>query len=233
MSRHLSTTRRRYVAAGLAAASGSAGCLQGGELAGGSDGPQAFLDPPDRRVESADLPYPAYGQELPDATLPAPLRDTEVSTGEIGTDVFLTFFYSHCKTVCPRLVGSLRNIRTRAASEGHGDDLTLMAATFDPERDTADRLGEYRELIGLDPDADNWYFLQPESRDRAETVITDQFGVPYERTQSEDADGYMFTHFSLILLANGTGTVERAYTNKRPVWQELYDDFTTLRRREG
>jgi protein SCO1/2 len=235
MDQHRSIRRREYLGATVAAgATALAGCL-GGSSASGPDGATqaTYLDAPDSQVDPADLPYPGYGQAIPDVTLPAPLAGEAVSLRQFDTDLFVTFFYSHCQTVCPRLIGTLRNIKTAASSDGYADDVTAIAITFDPERDTEARLAEYAEAISLDREAGNWYFLRPESASRAETVVQEEFGVAFGRTQPEDMDMYMFNHFSLILLANAGNNVERAYTHKRPAWQELYDDFERLREREG
>lgn len=235
MKRPHAMDRRTYLAAAATAgATALAGCF-GGATGSRSDGPEqdTYLDSPDSQVDPEDLPYPGYGQQLPDVTLPAPLHGEEVSVRQFDSDVFVTFFYSYCQTVCPRLVGAFRNIQAEAGSDGYGDDVTFLAVTFDPERDTESRLREYAEHMNVDTEAGNWYFLRPESVSRAETVVTEEFGVAFQRTEPEDMDRYMFNHFSLIALGNAGGFVERAYTHKRPAWQELYDDFTTLREREG
>jgi protein SCO1/2 len=235
MKRPHTMDRRAYLAAAAAAGTSAiAGCFGGatGSSSGGSE-QETYLEPPDSQVDPEDLPYPGYGQLLPDVTLPAPLHGEEVSIRQFETDVVVTFFYSYCQTVCPRLVGALRNIQAEAGADGYGDDVTFLAITFDPERDTESRLREYAGNMNVDRDADNWYFLRPESVSRAETVVSDEFGVAFQRTEPEDMDMYMFNHFSLTALANAGNYVEKAYTDKRPAWQEIYGAFETLREREG
>jgi protein SCO1/2 len=88
------------------------GCL-------GSDGsPDAngdvVLPEPDRRFQSSDVPYPAWSQQIPDVTVPAPVDSREVRLREIETASLLTFFYSHCQTVCPVLISAQRNIQAHA-----------------------------------------------------------------------------------------------------------------------
>lgn len=235
MTQRCRMDRRTYLATGIAASVPMiAGCSNGSSDPGSSDPTQeTYLPEPDRQVAAAKLPYPAYGQRLPEVTLPAPLRDEEVAVHQFETDVLVTFIYSYCQTVCPRLVSTLRNIQTQAIEDGYGDEVTFITITFDPERDTEDRLRTYGDYMNVDMAAGNWYFLRPESAARAKTVVQDEFGVGFQRTEPEDMDRYMFNHFSLILLGNMGGHVERAYTNKKPTWQEIYDDFTTLREQEG
>lgn len=184
-------------------------------------------------MDATDLPYPAYGQDIPDVTLPAPLKGEEISVRQFDTDVVMTFFYSHCQTVCPRLVGALKNIQTRALEDGYSENVTFLAITFDPERDTTARLRDYAKNMNINREPDNWYFLRPESVSRAKSIVGETFGVGFERTHPDDMDMYMFNHFSLIILANRDSVVERTYVDNRPVWQDIYDHFVALRKQEG
>jgi len=219
--------RRTYLSlAGSAAVAGTAGCL--GVLGGGDDSP-TVLPEPDRQYDSEDLPYPAWGERVPDVTLPAALSDREVATRDVSTPALYTFFYSHCQTVCPVLVATMRNIQTHAVNEGYADDVSLLPVTFDPERDTPERLRAYADQMNVDADADNWTFLRPESPERAEAVVSDEFGVAFDRTQPEDMDMYMFTHAALTFLVNGDGYVERAYRSKSPDEEQLLADLERVR----
>lgn len=212
---------------GASLAGGLAGCL-GGQ-------PETYLEATKDRDPDV-YPYPVHGQRLPAATLSAPLRDETIDLrGFDDRDVVLTFFYSHCQTVCPRLISALRNVQTAAAEDGHTDDLALVAVTFDPARDTADRLREYADLMNVDRSLGNWYFLRPESPERAKTVVQDRYGVVFEKVPASetDMDMAMFNHFALIVLANKQGNVERPYTGGNPDWQRIYDDFSQLRSMEG
>ncbi len=222
--------RRKYledlIAMGLI---GATGCL-------GTDAqpqPTTHLEDPDPQIASEDKAYPAWGEQLPAVTLPAAIQDEHVDpTGFTERDVFMTFFYSHCGTVCPRLVAALRNIQTQAASDGFDDDVVFLAVTFDPVRDTPARLREYADLMNVDLAAGNWYFLRPESQERAKEVVQDTYGVGFKKSTPEQMEQYMFDHLGLILLANTRNYVERAYMTTNPTWQEIYDEFETLRRQE-
>ncbi|MDL0120249.1 SCO family protein [Halobacterium salinarum] len=218
--------RRTYLSlVGSAAAAGTAGCLG---VLGGDDTP-TVLPEPDHEYDASALPYPAWGERVPDATVPAALGDATVSTQETETPALYTFFYSHCQTVCPVLVSTLRNIQTHAANNGYADDIALRPVTFDPERDTADRLASYGEQMHVDTDADNWTFLRPAGVDRAKAVVTDDFGVTFKRTHPEGMDQYMFSHAALTVLVNADGYVERAYRSKSPDEQQLIADLETVR----
>lgn len=218
--------RRTYLrAAAAAGVLGTAGCLGVGD-----SNPDVALAEPDREYASEDLPYPAWGQRVPDVTLPAPIDDREVSTRTVEKPSLLTFFFSHCNTVCPVLIQSMRNVQTHSIEEGYDDDVAFLPVTFDPERDDAERLRTYAEEMNVSLDAGNWDFLRPESPDRAK-VVGEEFGVTFERTHPDDMDKYMFAHSALTFLVNADGFVERAYRTQSPDPEQLIDDLETVRER--
>lgn len=217
-------TRRAFLGTvgGVGTAS-LAGCI------GSAGNANTHLAEPNIPGDPEDYAYPAFGQTVPDVTIPAPLHDRSISPREVDSTVVMTFFYSHCESVCPRLISALRNIQTAAGEGGYGDDVAFLPVTFDPARDTADRLAEYAEAMRIDLDAGNWYFLRPDGEDRAKSVVADTFGLQFEQTDPNgDKPGYMFGHMALILLVNPDGYVERAYTDSKPVWQDINDDVKTV-----
>lgn len=205
-----------------------AGCLGAGETA------NTYLDPPDRPGDPADLAYPAHGQMVPDVSVPAPLHEETISPRDFDSTVVMTFFYSYCKSVCPRLISAVRNVQTKAGEEGYGDEIAFLPMTFDPARDTAPRLREYADAMRVDLEAGNWYFLRPDGSDRAKAVVEETFGMKFTRTDpNPDMEGYMFAHMPLIILVNPSGYVERAYVKKQPVWQDIYEDAKTVMESAG
>lgn len=213
---------------------GVAGCLGSGGAAS-----NVALPEPDRQFESSDVPYPAWGEQLPDVTVPAPLEDREVSVRAVGEPTVMTFFYSMCPSVCPLLISAVRQVQTDALENGYGDAVTFLPVTFDPARDDAQRLREYAEKMDVDTDAGNWHFLRPASEARAKDVVQEQFGVAFQKgspqassaTNDTDHDhgAYEFTHSALTLLVNGEGYVERAYRTQSPDPNAIVDDLATVR----
>ncbi|MFB6155576.1 MAG: SCO family protein [Haloferacaceae archaeon] len=212
----------RAVGATAAVAGGTAGCLGGGN-------PNTTLPEPERQFDSEDVPYPAWGQQIPDVTLPEPLAGGEIAVRDVETPSLLTFFYSHCNTVCPVLISTMREVQTHALNSGYGDEVAFLPVSFDPERDDADRLREYGDEMHVNLDAGDWHFLRPASKDRAKEVVADEFGVYFERTHPGDMNMYMFTHTALTLLVNADGYVERAYRTKSPDEQTIIADLKTVR----
>lgn len=206
---------------------GVAGCLGSGPF--GDSNPDVALEEPDREFESSDVPYPAWGERIPDVSLSMPTESGELRLGDIETPALLTFFYSHCQTVCPVLIATLRNVQSHAQNNGYADTVRFLPMTFDPARDTAERLGAYADEMNVDAESENWQFLRPASEQRAKDVIQDQFGVVFQRTEPEDMDMYMFTHTALTVLVNADGFVERAYRSKSPDEETIISDLTAVR----
>ena len=120
--------RRGYLR-GLAAGGTTsilAGCLGG---LGGDSSPNTYLGEPEgERPDSADLPYPAWGQELPGVTLPAPLSGETVTTSsfEGERNVMLACFYTHCPNVCQQMIGQMRNVQADAIENGYADEVEFV-----------------------------------------------------------------------------------------------------------
>jgi protein SCO1/2 len=178
----------RLAGAGTVAA--TTGCL--GALGGGGN-ENTVLSPPENYelLRDAELPYPVYGESLPEATVEAPLRDTEVSTREFVGErhVLLTFIFTRCVGVCPGLTANLVQVQAEAAERGYTDDVALLAVTFDPVYDTEEVLREYADDMGIDRDAGNFYLLRPDGEERAREVIEDTFGHGYEKTELYEPTG--------------------------------------------
>ena len=233
-------TRRTLLSSlGASAAIGLAGCT--GFIGGSASDGNTYLSATEWEVDPSALPFPTHGDQLPEATLPAPLREAETLSlpGDFaGGDLLLTFVYTTCMTMCPRLTAIMARVQDHSIENGYADDVAFVETTFDPARDDAAALREWATQHDVATDAGNWYFLRPESEARAKTVVQDRYGVSFTKTTPEDMDAYMFAHSGVILLANADGYVERAYKLQsgdeetvRP--QDVRDDLTTLRERES
>ena len=233
------TDRRRFLAATGATALGvgSAGCLDALPIGSSGQSADVVLDPPENydTLSEGDLPFPIHGEKLPEATVPAPLADREVTTTEFVGDrhVMMTFVFTRCSSVCPLLTANLVQAQAESVSEGFADEMAFLDVTFDPEYDTPDVIEDYVETQGIDRDAGNWWFLRPESHERAKEVVTDTFGVAFQFVPEEEREmqNMAWIHSSLILLANANGYVERAFTGEPPNPARMVDEVNTLRER--
>lgn len=218
------TVLRSITATGTGTIGALAGCL-GGAL---DSNPNVTLDQP-KDFPDDGYPYRNWNNKLPGVTVPTPVDGRSVSIREQETPVLMTFFFSHCKTVCPVLVGALQKVQMDAIDNGYADSVSFLPMTFDPARDNAKRLKAYTEKMNIATDVDNWHFLRPESEQRAKEIIQEKFGVMFKKQPRKNSNGYMFAHTPLIVLANAEGYVERAYRGKSPNPEPIIEDLKKLR----
>ena len=232
-------SRRRAIAGGGAVLTTSlAGCLGSGIFGstGAHDG--VVLDTPADydSLKDAPIDYPIHGDEVPEATVPDVVTGAEISSRDFIGDrhTMSTFIFTRCPGACPALTSNLLQIQAAAAEHGYSDDIALLEYTFDPEYDTEELFYEYAESMGINLDVGNWYFLRPETEARAKEVVTETFGVWYDRLTDEQReemdmhDDMAFQHENLILLVNKRGYVERAYEGSPPNPGTVVDDVNTL-----
>lgn len=227
MTHQHNLTRRQLLATtGTAAAISLAGCTQ----LGFGKPSHMRLDPPENyeQLKGADLPHPIYGEELPNATVYSPTLGREMDVREFVGEraTLLTFIYTRCAGICPAEVTNLVHVQAKAAEMGHTADVALLAMTFDPEYDTDERLIEFGADLGAKYDQDNWFYLRPETPERAKELVEDRYGDPFRK--NPDDEGMAFLHRGLLLLVNEDGYVERAYAGKPPQPAEVVADFEAL-----
>jgi protein SCO1/2 len=222
--------RRRYLEA-LTTTSvvATAGCL---ESLPGMGNSQTVLASPDQDLSEAA--HPSHGDELPAVTVPDPLTGEEISTAQFEGNraLLMTFFYTNCPDgMCPALILRLRRAQEVTAEEGYSGDAAFLAMTFDPERDTEDVLQQYASAHGVNLGIGNWHFLRPEQYEDGKNLLDTDFGLRIEKQTAEEYDTleYVFPHYTLILLVNNQGIVERAYPNGATIdVTQVVEDFETV-----
>jgi protein SCO1/2 len=224
--------RRTYLAATVGSAVATAGCLTSVLGSDENAAGETVLDPPeDQQYDSEDIPYPAYGQQLPAVSVPDPLAGETVHTDEREETLVVTAFFASCPVECIRLISQLVGVQHGTIEKDIADEVIFLAITFDPERDDAAALREYGQRMNVDMDAGNWRFLRPEGTDRAEAVVDEKLGVTFDRIGAGDSErlpGYDFRHLSLTFLANPSGVVERAYRTDTPDHDRVLSDVETV-----
>lgn len=80
----------------------------------------------------------------------------DVSMGQHGEGkvVVLTFLYTYCPDICPIVAQHIRSIQQSLGRDA--DEVSILAVSVDPERDTIERAMEYSEDWGMTP---HWTFL--------------------------------------------------------------------------
>jgi protein SCO1/2 len=92
----------------------------------------------------------------------------EVSLSEHrGSVVILTFLYTYCPDVCPVVASHLTDVHELLASRSDGgEDVSIIAVSVDPERDTVERAHEYSRQYGM---LDEWTYLVGGQEELSET----------------------------------------------------------------
>ncbi len=107
--------------------------------------------------------------------------------------------YTNCATTCPATVAKLKEIESALKAAGE-DQATIVLASFDPKRDTPERLAAYALERKLD--GKRWMLLSP-SGDRDVRELAAALGIVYSR----DKDGE-FSHSNIISLLDREGVLQ-------------------------
>src|SRR5699024_5086046 len=84
------------------------------------------------------------------------------------------FFYTSCSTVCPQLEMNVKEVYDQIPEAYLEDDIVFLSVSFDPERDTPDVLGKYRNYF--DTAEDEW-LMEGVSDQYQQGNIIDELGV--------------------------------------------------------
>jgi protein SCO1/2 len=116
-----------------------------------------------QKVTAAPATPPVVGQAAPDFTLTDHTRAKAALSQFRGKVVALNFIYTSCvlPQFCYRLASQFAVVQKRF-KERMGRDLVLLTTTFDPARDTPERLAEYSRQWTADA---SWHFLTGTSDD--------------------------------------------------------------------
>lgn len=113
-----------------------------------------------------------------------------------GRPTVITMIYGSCNTACPVLVNDAR--RVDRAARKRGKDLQVVVVSFDPLRDTPERLSEYADNHGAN--SNDWRFLHGSAGDIR--TLAALLGVRYR----DNGDG-SFDHSNLVTLLDAEGRI--------------------------
>ena len=135
-----------------------------------------------------------------------------------GKLLLLNFGYTSCPDICPMVVARMTQVVRRL-----GDDAAQVQGlfvTFDPARDTVDRLQEYLHYF-------NPSFVGFSGSTEQITAAAKQFGVIYMPRQEQSAAGLLYSHSDFIYLLDRQGRVRALYATDTPL-QKIVDDIRSL-----
>lgn len=127
-----------------------------------------------------------------------------------GKAKIVYFYYSTCPDVCLPTTYTLSKIQDKLKEKDvFGTDVNLVSITFDPERDTKERLQEFAKLNNAD--LSGWYFLRGED-EATMAKLAEEYGVMVIK----DKGGETFTHSNWLLLVDGKGDIRNYYRGDDP-----------------
>ena len=147
---------------------------------------------------------PAYGAELPGDSLyrlPIALVDQDGQGFTLaqrrGKPQLVSMFYTSCPYVCPLIIDTLKKTQ-RALGESERAGLQVLLVSFDPERDTPQRL---KQVFGeRHLDASSWTLARAEAADvRKLAAVLD---IQYRALANGEG-----THSSALVLLDADGRI--------------------------
>ncbi len=139
------------------------------------------------------------------------------------------FFFSHCPDICIPTTAMLSKVQDELKSRDLFADKTMMySITFDPERDTRERLLRFSE--GYQADASGWKFLR--GTEEGVKNLAQQYKVSVIKDQTGN-----FIHQNLFSLVDQEGNVRKVYSAGDPdvvasgdLIKQMADDMERLAR---
>lgn len=127
---------------------------------------------------------------------------SRVALSDYGGKVRIVyFFFGSCPDVCYPTNHILSGVQKELVKAGvFGSDAMIFSISFDPARDTPERLKEYAGSLEADPAA--WKFLRGEEQATAD--LAEQYGVSVLKAN----DGN-FIHSNIITLVDREGNIRK------------------------
>lgn len=153
--------------------------------------------------------YEFKGGEItpPRAAPPLDLTDQTGAPFTLGQEegnVLLVYFgYTTCPDLCPTTLIDFTTVKDELGEDG--EKVRYLLVTFDPERDTPERLTEY--LGFFDP-----AFIGLRGDDAQTEAFKQAYGVTTKRVEyPESATGYLIDHTALIYVIDNEGRLRLTY----------------------
>jgi cytochrome oxidase Cu insertion factor (SCO1/SenC/PrrC family) len=153
---------------------------------------------------------------------------------EKGECAVVSFVYSSCPDAngCPLLLSTLRRLdRALAADTELSQRVRLVSVSFDPKRDTPERLQTLR--THMNPSGD-WRFLTAGS-DAALRPILDDYGQDALRLVAVENGGStaLIRHVAKVFLVDASGGIRNVYSSGFLDYEILMRDIETLLLSDG
>ena len=168
---------------------------------------------------------PLWAGQLPintrlggDFSLPSTVAESSSLSDYKGKVVLLNFGYTSCPDICPMVLNRMAAVMNELEDERN--KVQAMFITFDPKRDTIERLQQYLKYFGDD-------FVGFTGSETQLAAVAKQYGVIAIAQKSDSAVGTLYTHSDYIYLLDQQGRV-RALFAKSDSIDKMVDDIESL-----
>ena len=131
------------------------------------------------------------------------------------------FHFSHCPTICPKMLEATRLIEKRI--RGLGQSVVILSITVDPENDTPEVLFSLARKYKANPFV--WKFLTG-SKDEINHLVS-SFKQP-NLTKKQDASGYDIVHSGSYFVVDKKMMVRGIYQNDKVGINQMMIDLGLL-----
>jgi protein SCO1 len=154
------------------------------------------------------------------------LEDVQGETYQLnnGKIKLITFFYTHCPDICPLTMSDFKILQKDLKQKGlFGNQVELVAVTFDPENDDRETIKNYANAFEADQSGWKWLRGTPEKTKQ----IADEFQIKYKKVE-----GGFFAHTTTMYLVDKENTIRAFYdmanSNKGIEKDKILEDITLL-----
>lgn len=136
--------------------------------------------------------------EAPDFTLESAEGRQVALSDSAGKVRLVYFFFSHCPDICIPTTAMLSKLQDELKDRGlFGTEVVMHSISFDPERDTRERLDKFAK--GYHADYAGWHFLRGE-QEQAIIDLAKQYGIMVVNLNNGN---YMHQNFFILIDQNG------------------------------
>lgn len=139
-------------------------------------------------------------------------RSGETVTNETlqGRPWVANFIFTSCVASCPANTAAMMKL----VNESPEADVQFVTITVDPERDTPERLSDYAEIYGADPD--RWWFLTGDKQEIHDLIRNSFLQAVEEREGENRLLGYEFAHSDRVMHMGADGKIIGQYLATDP-----------------
>jgi protein SCO1 len=119
------------------------------------------------------------------------------------------FFFSNCPDVCPMTTQYLAQVQEEMKKNDlFGAKANILSISFDPQRDTPERLKQFSQSYGADPSG--WVFMRGQDEASIKS-LAEKFGVGVIKDEKGN-----FMHTNVVFLVDKHGVIRADYDAQDP-----------------